>query len=134
MGIGIHLFVLSVTVIIGKGEAFMLKKMSLLALTAALFLLVLGGCADKEVTYPGFLKVNDQIYLWEGDLADNEYTPGEKLGEVQEKVDVSVFPRDNFSSNILETGEEIFAADGEDTIVIVKRVDGGYDKFTVRVD
>ena len=120
--------------LLGKGGAFMMKKMSLFALTAALFLTILGGCSDRVLSYAGVLIVNDQIYVWQGDLTDNEYTPGAKLGEVQEKVDVSVFPRDNFSSNILETGEEIFAVDGEDTIVIVKREDGGYDKFTVRVD
>ncbi|MFC7680614.1 hypothetical protein [Paenibacillus sp. GCM10028914] len=108
----------------------MFRKMFLLALVTLLGATVLTGCnSSSKATYPGILIVNDHEYFWQGDATHNEFTAGEKIGEVQKKVDPEVLGKGNFSSNILEIGEEIYSTNEDDRVLIVKREDGRYDKF-----
>lgn len=112
----------------------MIRKMLLLALTVLLGVTLLTGCdnSSSEACYAGILIVNDQEYLLSGDVNNNEFTVGEKLGEVQRKVDPDVFPKESLSSNILAVGEEIYSSDEDSAILIVKREDGEYFKFERR--
>lgn len=114
----------------------MIRKMILLALTVLLGVTLLTGCGNSssEACYAGILIVNDQEYLWSGDEENNKFTAGEKLGEVQKKVEPDVLPKESFSSNILAVGEEIYSSNEDNTILIVKREDGEYSKFERRGD
>ncbi|SMF90785.1 hypothetical protein SAMN05661091_5232 [Paenibacillus uliginis N3/975] len=114
----------------------MIRRFVLLALTVMVGIIVLTGCrnSSSEACYAGILIVDDKEYLWEGDLDINEFTMSEKIGEVQHKVVAAEYPRENFSSNIVEVGAEIYSSKEDGTVVIVKREDGSYDKFTGRGD
>lgn len=114
----------------------MIRKLILLALTVLLGITtVLTGCnSSSQSSYAGILIVNDQEYLWSGDVVNNEFTAGEKIGAVHKKVDADVLPKGNLSSNILAVGEEIYSSNENSMILIVKREDGGYDKFERRAD
>jgi hypothetical protein len=39
-------------------------------------------------------------------------------------------PKDNFSSNFLEVGTEIFSSNEDNKVIIVKRKNGKYGKLT----
>ncbi|WP_054957642.1 hypothetical protein [Paenibacillus dakarensis] len=110
----------------------MQRKMFLFALIALFAATLLTGCNNSSsACYAGILIVNDQEYLLSGD-DDNKFTAGEKIGEVQTKVNADVFPKGNFSSNILEVGEEIFSSNEDNEVLIVKREDEGYFKLSRR--
>lgn len=114
----------------------MIRKLILLALTNLLGVTLLTGCgkSSSEACYAGVLTIDDQEYLLSGDVDNKDFTAGEKLGEVQKKVDPDVFPKESFSSNILEIGEEIYFSKEDSTILIVKRENGEYFKFQRRGD
>lgn len=74
--------------------------------------------------------VNGEKYTWQGEIENGEFTVGEKVGEVEKKVEKEVMPKTNFSSNILEVGEKIYIAAESKKVMIIKREDGSYYKFT----
>lgn len=83
-------------------------------------------------SYAGVLLLDDTRYIWHGDVEDNNFTPDEKLGEVQKQVEREVSPNENFTSNILEEGEEIYSSKEDNKVILVKRdYDGKYEKFAV---
>ncbi|REJ09037.1 hypothetical protein [Halobacillus trueperi] len=111
----------------------MLRKVILSILIPTFVLVVLSGCnsGSSESSYSGYLIIDEKQYTWQGDIENNNFTVADKIGEVNKKVDKEVVPKDNFSSNILEVGEEIYTSNEDGRVVIVKREhDGNYDKFT----
>ncbi|MBA2174877.1 hypothetical protein H0266_08230 [Halobacillus locisalis] len=74
--------------------------------------------------------VNGEKYTWQGEIEKDEFTIGEKVGEVEKKVEKEVMPKTNFSSNILEVGEEIYIAAESKKVMMIKREDESYYKFT----
>ena len=97
-------------------------------------MIVLGGCSsfssNGNGSYAGVLMVNDKEYYWQGDSKVNEFTLGEKIGEVQKKVEEEVKPKENLSSNFLEVGEEIYSSNEDSKVIIVKRENGSLEKMT----
>jgi thiamine biosynthesis lipoprotein ApbE len=110
----------------------MFKKGFFIALTLLLVLIVLNGCSSSSSngSYAGILMVNEKEYYWQGDIKDNEFTLGEKIGEVQKKVEKEVKPNENFSSNFLEVDEEIYSSNEDRKVIIVKRENGSLEKMT----
>jgi len=93
--------------------------------------IALVGCSNStEHSYAAILLVNGKEYIWQGDMESNEFTIDDKIGEVKKSVDAKVYPTDDFSSNFLKVGEEIYTSNEEAKVIIVKREDGSYDKFT----
>ncbi|MBM4760790.1 hypothetical protein [Bacillus sp. B15-48] len=111
----------------------MFKKSLFFGITLLLVLIALGGCSSSSSSngsYAGILMVNEKEYYWQGDIKDNEFTLGEKIGEVQKKVEKEVKPKDNFSSNFLEVGEEIYSSNEDSKVIIVKRENRSLEKMT----
>ncbi|NME05913.1 hypothetical protein [Psychrobacillus sp. BL-248-WT-3] len=118
---------------IGEGGVKMLRKTILSLLIPIFVLVVLSGCnsGSSESSYGAYLIIDGKEYTWQGDIENNEFTVADKIGEVNNKVDKEVMPKDNLSSNFLEVGEEIYTSNEDSKVVIVKREhDGNYDKFT----
>ena len=116
----------------------------LLVITA--FSLVLTACSDEGdgvldkttddpieaesggAVYAELLMVNGSEYLIVGNTtAEDEYTVGERLGEVQMMLPAEETPEADFSSNFLSEGTAIFAVEGnEETILAENPNDDGY--------
>lgn len=110
--------------------------------------IVLVGCSSStNGSYQGILSVNGEKYILRGEIKDDEFILGEKVGEVQKKVKPEINPKENYSSNYLE-GEEIYSSNEDSKVLIVKRESGkleimaeeGYtfvvvciDKFTCNI-
>lgn len=110
----------------------MFKKIIFLAISLLLALVAMGGCSSSSNgSYAGILSVNGKLYIWQGEIKDNEFTLGEKIGEVQRKVKPEVNPKENFSSNFLEVGEEIYSSKEDSRVLIVKRESGSLERMTV---
>ncbi|QOY36612.1 hypothetical protein AWH56_002750 [Anaerobacillus isosaccharinicus] len=108
-------------------------KKALFFLIMLLFMTLLGGCSSspsKEISYAAILIANETEYYSQGEIKDDEFTLGEKIGEVQKKVAIEVRPKEDFSSNFLEVGEEIYSSNEDSKVIIVKRENGDYLKFT----
>lgn len=90
------------------------------------------GCSETSSapSYQGVLKLHDQHYIYQGEVEDGEYTLGGKIGEVHRKVSVQTMPEDNFSSNYIERGENIYFAEEDKGMILVKRKNGSIDIFT----
>ena len=69
-------------------------------------------------------------YTYQGEVEEDEYTVGGKIGEVHRKVNIKTMPEENFSSNYLERGEKIYFAKEDEEVVLVKRANGGIDVFS----
>lgn len=69
-------------------------------------------------------------YTYQGEVEEDEYTVGGKIGEVQRKVNIKTMPEENFSSNYLEIGEKIYFAKEDEEVILVERKNGGIDMFT----
>ncbi|MEH7379177.1 hypothetical protein V7138_01645 [Bacillus sp. JJ1533] len=109
----------------------MFKKILFLAISLLLVLVALGGCSSStNGSYAGILVVNEKKYIWQGEIKDNEFTLGKKIGEVQRKVKPEVNPKGNLSSNFLEVGEEIYSSNEDSRVLIVKRESGSLEKMT----
>ncbi|MBM7661096.1 hypothetical protein JOC85_001868 [Bacillus mesophilus] len=94
--------------------------------------ILLAGCSissSSEGSYAGILVVNETEYYWQGDIG-NEFTVGDKIGEVQKKVEINDMPQENLSSNFLDLGEEIYMSNEDDRVIIVKRRTGILEKMT----
>lgn len=111
----------------------MFKNVFLSGLTLLIGILLIGCNGDSTGgSYGGYLIVDDNRYVWQGDIENEEFTVAEKIGEVNKKVAIEVMPKENLSSNLLEVGEEIFTSNEDGKVIIVKRnFDGEFDKFTV---
>ena len=114
-----------------RREILLIKNLLLLTLTLIAGISLI-GCSNstEEYSYAAILTVNGKEYLWQGDMENNEFTIDDKIGEVKKAVDAKVYPKENFSSNILKVGEEIYTSNDDTEVIIVKREDGSYDKFT----
>jgi hypothetical protein len=110
----------------------MFRKLVLLAITLLIGIITLGGCSSSspESSYAGILVINEKKYYWQGSIENGTFTIGEKIGEVQKAVEKDVMPKDNFSSNFLEVGTEIFSSNEDNKVIIVKRKNGKYGKLT----
>ena len=110
----------------------MFKKGFFIAFTLLLVLIALSGCSSSlsNGSYAGILMANEKEYYWQGDIKDNEFTLGDKIGEVQKKVEKEVKTKENFSSNFLEVGEEIYSSNEDSKVIIVKRKNGSLEKMT----
>ena len=110
----------------------MVKKITFFAMTLLSVLIVIGGCSSSSSngSYAGILMVNEKEYYLQGNIKDNEFTLGEKIGEVQKRVEIEVKPKENLSSNFLEVGEEIYSSNEDSKVIIVKRENGSLEKMT----
>ncbi|WNF38359.1 hypothetical protein RJD24_08030 [Bacillaceae bacterium IKA-2] len=111
----------------------MFKKGLFFANILLLVLIFIGGCSSspsKEISYAYILIANGTEYYLQGEIKDNEFTLDEKIGEVQKKVAIEVMPKEDFSSNFLEVGEEIYSSNEDSKVIIVKKENGDYLKFT----
>jgi len=106
----------------------MIKRILSVVLILISVIIAFIGCdRSADSSYAGILIVDGKVYIWHGVIENNEYTIGEKLGEVQRKVDAKVLPKSNFSSNLLETGEEIYTSKEDSNVIIVIRKNGSLD-------
>ncbi|MCP3032316.1 hypothetical protein LF817_13290 [Halobacillus sp. A1] len=107
----------------------MYRKVLLYSLISVFLMLI--GCnkSVEEGPYAGILMVDGEEYTWQGEIENNEFTVGEKIGEVNKKVEIEGTPKTNYSSNILEVGEGIFLAVESNKVIIVKREGGSYHQF-----
>lgn len=89
----------------------MIKRILLITLTLILVIIAFTGCdRGTDSSYAGILIVDEKEYICHGKVENNEYTIGERLGEIQRKVDADMLPISDFSSNFLETGEEVYTS------------------------
>ncbi|MBU8878831.1 hypothetical protein BGM26_07505 [Bacillus sp. FJAT-29790] len=80
----------------------MINKFYLFALTIMAGIIALTGCSNNtDGSYAGILIVDGKEYILQGDIENNEFTIGDKIGEVKKTVDADVYPKDNLSSNLL---------------------------------
>ncbi|QOY38118.1 hypothetical protein AWH56_011600 [Anaerobacillus isosaccharinicus] len=113
----------------------MLKKGLFFANILLLVLIFIGGCSNSSSTngsYAAILMANGKEYYWQGIIKDNEFTLGEKIGEVQKIIAKEDVPKENFLSNFLglNVGEEIHSSNEDSKVIIVKKENGDYLKFT----
>ncbi|QOY35120.1 hypothetical protein AWH56_020830 [Anaerobacillus isosaccharinicus] len=111
----------------------MLKKVLTFSNIMLLCMTLLGGCSSspsKEISYASILIANGTEYYLQGEIKDDEFTLGEKIGEVQKKVAIEVMPKEDFSSNFLEVGEEIYSSNEDSKVIIVKRKNATYQELT----
>jgi len=116
--------------LISCGGILLIKNLMLLTLIFMAGIALVGCSNSTEHSYAAILLVNGKEYIWQGDMESNEFTIDDKIGEVKKSVDAKVYPTDDFSSNFLKVGEEIYTSNEEAKVIIVKREDGSYDKFT----
>lgn len=103
----------------------MFRKLLLSAFSVFLVSLALLGCSSSSIgSYQGILSLNGEKYILRGEIKDNEFTLGNKIGEVQKKVQPEVNPAGHLSSNYLEEGEEIYVSNEDSKVLIVKRESG----------
>ena len=103
----------------------MCRKIILSTISLLLVLIALVGCSSSSNgSYQGVLTLNEKRYILRGEIKDDEFTLGEKIGEVQKKVKPEVSPKENYSSNYLEVGEEIYSSNEDRKVLIVKRESG----------
>lgn len=72
---------------------------------------------------PAMLIANGNRFTEVRESAGSEFTIGEKVGEVQEKVASDVVPSSDYSSNALEVGTEIYSI-LEDPDIFLAKVSG----------
>ena len=101
----------------------MIKNLKLLTLTLIAGISLI-GCSNstEEYSYAAILTVNGKEYIWQGDMENNEFTIDDKIGEVKKVVDAKLYPKENFSSNILKVGEEIYTSNEFETSIRFKRI------------
>lgn len=103
----------------------MYKKILLSAISLLIVSIALIGCSSSlSGSYQGILSMNGEKYILRGEIKDNEFTLGIKIGEVQKKVKPEVNPMGHLSSNYLEEGEAIYTSNEDSHVLIVKRESG----------
>lgn len=103
----------------------MFKKILLSAISLLLVSIALVGCSSSSnESYQGILSVNGEKYILRGEMKDDEFTLGEKIGKVQKKVKPQVNPNEYLSSNYLEVGEEVYVSKEDSKVLLVKRESG----------
>jgi hypothetical protein len=94
--------------------------------------ILLTGC-QQESTEDGsiaaLLRVNDKEYYLQGKVNKSDIILGEKIGEVLEKTDKTVLPKNNFSSNYLNVGVPIYYFGDNSNLLLVEKEDGTYEQF-----
>lgn len=75
---------------------------------------------------PSILIANGNRFTEVRETTGSEFTIGEKVGEVQENVGPDVVPSNNFSSNGLEVGTEIYSIIEDPDIYLAKISGGSY--------
>lgn len=102
------------------------KKLSSIASICGIVLMLLAGCSSSSAneSYAGILVIDGEQYILQGDVKDGEFTLGEKIGEVEKKEKIDVIPKDDYSSNYLEEGEEVYFSNENPDILIVKLATG----------
>ncbi|WP_053367868.1 hypothetical protein [Bacillus sp. FJAT-27245] len=110
----------------------MYRKRIFYAITLLSVLTIFGGCnsSSSNGSYAGILMVNKKEYYWHGDIKDNEFTLGEKIGDVQKRAGEDLIPKENLTSNFLEVGEEVYSSNEDSKVIIVKRKNGSLEKMT----
>jgi hypothetical protein len=109
----------------------MSKRIFLSVISLLSVLIALAGCSStSNGSYAGILSVNEKKYIWQGEMEDDEFTLGKKIGEVLKKVNPEVVPKGDFSSNFLEVGEEIYSSNEDSRVLIIKRKSGSLEKMS----
>lgn len=75
---------------------------------------------------PAILIANGTRFTEVRESSGSEFTIGEKVGEVQERVGSDIVPSNNFSSNALEAGTEIYSIMEDPDIYLAKISSGSY--------
>lgn len=94
-------------------------------------LIISAGCTEgtSSGSYAGILIVDDKEYYLHGDIKGRNFTPDEKIGEVQGKVKREVMPKSHLSSNYLSLGEKIFTSHEDEKVLIAEREDESLELF-----
>lgn len=87
----------------------MKKTLSLLMLS---FLLIgaFAGCGEDR-SYASILMIGNQTFIGNGRVSQDQYGNVQQIGTVVRKVNADEWPNENFSSNELPEGTELYRVD-----------------------
>ncbi|MFD2706659.1 hypothetical protein [Salibacterium lacus] len=78
-------------------------------------------------SYQAWVRVNGSLYVSLGVENDGRYTKEEKVGNVQYKLPFDQSIKENFASNYLEEGADIFATQEEKPILLGETEEGTFE-------
>ncbi|SFP66683.1 hypothetical protein [Salibacterium halotolerans] len=81
----------------------------------------------ESSSYQAWVRVNGSIYVSQGVENDGTYTREEKVGNVQYKLPFDQSIKENFASNYLEEGADIFAIQEEASILLGETEEGTFE-------
>lgn len=99
--------------------------------TMLLFTGLLVACSsNSDGATASVIFIEGKEYYGQKVVTKDEYTVNDKIGEVKHKVDKDEMPEEEFASNTLEVGTQIYNVKENENILLVEHSDDEYQVFS----